>query len=314
VLEDATAYRRELTAYCYRLLGSGGEAEDAVQETMLRAWRSADGFEGRSSLRSWLYRIATNVCIDMQRAPQRRALPMDLGAPSHADGELGAPLPETAWVGPVPDAVVLPETADPAELVALRDSVRLAFVAALQHLPPRQRAVLVLREVLDWPAAQVAELLDSSVASVNSALARARATLAALDLAPGTAALEPESRPLLERYVAAFEAYDVDALVALLHDDVVFSMPPLAFWLRGTEDVRAFYSGIGQVCRGSRVVLTRANGLPAVAVYHPVGSGRWEPYALHLMDIRDGRVAAICHYLDTSLFAAFDLPAVVTAA
>ncbi|RKS80555.1 RNA polymerase sigma-70 factor (ECF subfamily) [Motilibacter peucedani] len=315
LLEDASSHRRELTAYCYRLLGSGAEAEDAVQETMLRAWRSADGFEGRSSLRSWLYRIATNVCIDMQRAPQRRALPMDLGGPSHAGDDLGAPLPESAWVRPVADSAVLPESADPAELVALRDSVRLAFVAALQHLPPRQRAVLVLREVLDWPAAQVAELLDSTVASVNSALARARATLSALDLQPGTAALEPEARPLLERYVAAFEAYDVDALVSLLHDDVTFSMPPLAFWLRGTVDVRGFYDGVGQVCRGSRIVLTRANGSPAVAVYHPAAaSGTWEPYALHVIEVRDGRIASICHYLDTSLFPAFELPPALTAA
>jgi RNA polymerase sigma-70 factor (ECF subfamily) len=308
VLEDAAAYQRELTAHCYRMLGSAHEAEDAVQETLMRAWRGADAFAGRASLRSWLYRIATNVCIDMTRAPQRRALPMDLGGPSKADGELGRPLEESVWVGPVRDDRVVPETSDPAELAALRDSVRLAFVAALQHLPPRQRAVLVLREVLDWSAADVAELLDTTVAGVNSALARARATLAALDLQPGTSALEPETRPLLDRYVAAFEAYDIDTLVSLLHEDATFSMPPLPMWVQGPEEIAKFYLGHGIGCRGSKMLETRANGVPAFAAYKPAGPGRWEPWALHVLQVRDGRIAAICHFLGPEVFEQFGLP------
>src|SRR4051812_937835 len=179
---DLEVHRRELTGYCYRMLGSGFEAEDAVQETMVRAWKNLDRFEGRSSLRSWLYRIATNVCLDMVQGPQRRARPMDLGPASTADSHLAPRLPQQVWVQPVPDARVLPIDGDPAEVAAARDSVRLAFVAALQHLPPKQRAVLILREVLRWQATEVAELLDTTVASVNSALQRARATLAATDL------------------------------------------------------------------------------------------------------------------------------------
>ena len=229
------SHRRELTGYCYRMLGSGSEAEDAVQETMVRAWRSIDGFEGRSSLRSWLYRIANNVCIDMLRSPQRRARPMEMGPSSSvAEAVLGEPHAEHTFVQPIADERVIALDGDPADVAAARESIRLAFVAALQHLPARQRAVLILCEVLRWQATEVAELLDTSVASVNSALQRARATLAA---APGRAPRRHRSTPstqaLLDRYVDAFERYDIPALVGLLRDDVVLSMPPYDLWLRG---------------------------------------------------------------------------------
>src|SRR5215207_995694 len=234
-------HRRELTAYCYRMLGSAFDAEDAVQEAMVRAWRNIDTFEGRSALRSWLYRIATNVCLDMLRSRQRRARPMDLGPSGTADASLGAPLGEATWVQPIPDDRVLPDDGDPAELAAARETVRLAFVAALQHLPPRQRAVLILCEVLRWKASEAAELLGTTTAGVNSALQRARATLDAADLdTAGAAAADSEAeQELLDRYVDAFERYDMEALVALLHDDATFSMPPYPLWLRGPSQVRA---------------------------------------------------------------------------
>ena len=242
--DELEEYRRELTGYCYRMLGSVFDADDAVQETMLRAWRGIDGFEGRSAARSWLYRIATNVCLDMLRSRQRRARPMDLGPSSTAESPIGPVLPEQAWVQPIPDGRVLPGDGDPAELAAQRDSVRLAFVAALQHLPARQRAVLILREVLRWQAAEVADLLDTSVASVNSALQRARATLAARDAAVSSP--QPVSagqQDLLARYVDAFQRYDIDSLVSLLHEDVIMSMPPYDFWLRGPANVARWFVG-----------------------------------------------------------------------
>ena len=262
-------HRRELTGYCYRMLGSGFEAEDAVQETMIRAWRAHASFEGRSSLRSWLYRIATNVCLDMLRGQQRRARPMDLGPSSPADVSfLGPLMPEQPWVLPVPDARVVAEDGDPAQVAETRETIRLAFIAALQHLPARQRAVLILREVLRWPAAEVAELLDASVASINSALQRARATLAAQapsSSVPATA--EATDRALLARYVDAFERYDISQLVALLREDAIQSMPPYAMWLRGATDIGAWMLGPGAQCRGSRLLATAANGAPAFGQY-----------------------------------------------
>ncbi|MBO0869289.1 MAG: sigma-70 family RNA polymerase sigma factor [Micromonosporaceae bacterium] len=313
--EESERYRRELVAYCYRMLGSGAEAEDAAQEALVRAWRGGEGFEGRSSLRSWLYRIATNVCIDMQRAPQRRALPMDLSGPRSLgpEADIGVPLEQTAWIEPIHDSRVVPESADPAQRAVLRESVRLALVTALQRLPARQRAVLVLRDVLDWSAAEVAELLDTTVASVNSALARARSTMAGGTEPAGTRQLSDGDRSLLDRYVAAFEAYDVAALVALLHEDATFTMPPYLFWMRGRADIQQWWSGPGTVCRNSRLLLTRANGGPAVAVYHPAGDKRWEPFAIHVLDVREGRIGGICHFLETGLFPAFELPAEITA-
>lgn len=305
---DLENHRRELTAYCYRMLGSGFEAEDAVQETMVRAWRNIDGFEGRSTLRSWLYRIATNVCLDMTRGPQRRARPMDLGPSSTADSVLGAGLPEHTWVQPVQDSRVLPLDGDPAEVAAARDTVRLAFVAALQHLPPRQRAVLILREVLRWHANEVAELLDTTVVSVNSALQRARATMSAVDL-DEPAPVDADQQVLVERYVDAFERYDVDALVSLLHEDATFCMPPYALWLRGPREVSGWLLGQGIGCRGSRLLATSANGCPAFGSYKPARPGVLEPFALQVLEISHGRIATWHNFLYPELFAAFGLPA-----
>ena len=305
------AHRRELTGYCYRMLGSSFEAEDAVQETMLRAWRSIDRFEGRSALKSWLYRIATNVCMDMLNGRQRRARPMELTEVGTPDSTLHT-LPEVTWLEPIPDAHVLPQTSDPAELAQAQETLRLAFVAALQHLPARQRAVLILREVLRWSAAETAELLDTSVASVNSALQRARATLAASELTLDDAApaIEDEQRALLERYVAAFEQYDMEALVALLHEDATLSMPPYELWLRGVQHVIHWFTGIGSECRGSRLVATAANGSPAFGQYRPSGpGGSFEPWALQVVETSGGRIVAINSFLDTArLFALFGLP------
>jgi RNA polymerase sigma-70 factor (ECF subfamily) len=300
------AYRGELTGYCYRMLGSYFEAEDAVQDTLIRAWRSFDGFAGRAALRSWLYRIATNACLTMLGSAQRRARPMDLGPPGTAGSAPGEPLPDHAWVGPVPDARVAVDVDDPAEAAVARESIRLAFVAALQYLPPRQRAVLILRDVLAWSAAEVAELLSTSVASVNSALQRARATVAEAD--PGGDTLRPldaEQARLLARYVRAFEAYDMDALAALLHEDVTLNMPPLPLWLRGRAEVRAWMLGPGRGCRGSRLVPTVANGMPAFGQYRMTG-----PWALIILDISGDRIRGVTSFLDAPrLFPVFGLPA-----
>jgi RNA polymerase sigma-70 factor (ECF subfamily) len=302
-------YRRELTGYCYRMLGSGFEAEDAVQETMVRAWKGIDRLTARPALRSWLYRIATNVCLDMLDGSQRRARPMDLGPSSTADSVLAAGLPENTWVQPVADAQVLPEGGDPAELAAARETVRLAFVAALQHLPPRQRAVLILREVLRWQASEVAELLDTSVASVNSALQRARATIDAMDLdADGSATVGDDQQELLARYVDAFERYDVTALVALLHEDATFSMPPHPLWLRGPDQVAAWLLGQGIGCSGSKVLTTAANGGFAYGAYKPAGDGVYMPFALAVVEVRGDRISGIHNFLYPELFTAFGMP------
>lgn len=305
-------YRVELTAYCYRMLGSSSESEDAVQETLVRAWRSYESFEGRSALRSWLYRIATNVCYDMLNGRQRRARPMDLGPVGTADGPLGAPLTESAWLEPMPDGRVMATEADPAELTVARETIRLAFVAALQHLPPRQRAVLILREVLRWKADEVAELLDTSVASVNSALQRARATLAASDVTE-TDSINPmdaEQSALLARYVDAFERYDLDSLTSLLHEDATSSMPPYELWLRGHDDIRRWFLGPGAACRGSVLIPTIANGAPAFGQYRPSGpGGAHEPWSLQVLEIADGQIVGMNFFLDTkTLFPMFGLP------
>jgi RNA polymerase sigma-70 factor (ECF subfamily) len=303
-------YRRELTGYCYRMLGSGFEAEDAVQETMVRAWKGSEAFEGRSGARSWLYRIATNVCVDMLRGRQRRARPMDLGPSSAADSSVGPMLPEHAWVLPVPDAHVLPGDGDPAELAALRETVRLAFVTALQHLPARQRSVLILREVLRWEASEVAELLGASVASVNSALQRARATLAAHHAdATRPQAVAADQRALLDQYVDAFERYDVSRLVTLLHDEATLSMPPYALWLRGPAEIGRWHLGQGKGCRGSRLVATAANGCPAFGSYRPDGEGGHRPWSIQVIETSGDRIIGLHGFLDTDLFAAFGLPA-----
>ena len=306
--------RPQLTGYCYRMLGSAFEAEDAVQETMLRAWRSFERFEGRSALSSWLYRIATNVCLTMLDGRNRRARPMDIGGPGSADTEKAAlgTLPEAAWIEPIPTGRVVADESDPAELAQSRETLRLAFVAALQHLPARQRAVLILREVLRWQATEVAELLETSVASVNSALQRARATLAdrGVTVDDPTPQMDAEDHALLARYVEAFEDFDMDALVALLHEDATMSMPPYDLWLRGREEIRTWNLGTGSGCRGSKLVPIMANGMPAFAQYRCSGpNGEFEPWALQLLDISDGRIVAINSFLDTErMFPLFGVP------
>ena len=307
--QELEGHRRALTGFCYRMLGSGSEAEDAVQETMIRAWRAADRLQARAALKSWLYRIASNVCLDMLQGTQRRALPMDLGPASGANAALGAGLPETAWVLPIADDRVLDDAADPAAVADQRETLRLAFVAALQHLPPRQRAVLVLREVLRWQASEVAELLETSVASVNSALQRARATLDDLELEPlGAATVDDDQRELLQRYVDTFERYDIDSLVALLHEDATFTMPPFPLWLRGPDEVGRFMLGMGIHCKGSRLVTTAANGSPAVGIYHPAGDDGYQPWAIVVVEVSDGRIVALHHFIGHELFAEFGLP------
>jgi RNA polymerase sigma-70 factor (ECF subfamily) len=306
------SHRVEVTAYCYRILGSAFEAEDAVQETFIRAWRGFDRFEGRSAFRSWLYKIATNVCFDMKSASQRRARPIDIHPALTADDALGNPLPESSWVEPVPDDRAVASGGDPADVAVARESIRLAFVAALQHLPPRQRAILILREVLRWHAEEVAELLETSVASVNSALQRARATLATKGLVesdPTPAVLDDEQQALLQRYVAAFEQYDMDALTSLLHDDARWSMPPYELWLQSHLDIRKWCLGPGIGCRGSRLLPIRANGSPAFAQYKPSPNGGWEPWSLQVVEVDGSKIAGITFFLDTErFFPLFGLP------
>ncbi|EGX57487.1 RNA polymerase factor sigma-70 [Streptomyces zinciresistens K42] len=307
-------HRVELTGYCYRMLGSSFEAEDAVQDTMVRAWRSFDTFEGRSSLRSWLYRIATNVCLDMLTAGNKRARPMDLTESTPLGQAALSPRPDSTWLEPMPDSRVLPATDDPAEAAVARESVRLAFMAALQQLPARQRAVLILREVLAWRASEVAELLGTTVASVNSALQRARATLAE-QRQPGAAAavsdpLDEEQQKLLDRYMAAFEGYDMTALTALLHEDAIMTMPPFDLWLTGAGDITGFMTTLGAACAGSRLVPVRVNGLPGFAQYKPdPEAGGFTPWAVQALEISEGRITGFHCFLDTKRwFPLFGLP------
>jgi len=305
-------HRRELTAYCYRMLGSPFEAEDAVQETMLRAWRAFDRFEGRAALRSWLYRIATNVCMDMLGGRARRARPVDLGPAQAPEASNLNTLPETTWLEPIPDSS-LGADGDPAELAVARETIRLAFVAALQHLPPRQRAVLILCEVLRWRAAEVAELLEMTVAAVNSALQRARATLESSGVSSSDPAppLAQPDQELLARYVAAFEQYDMDALTALIREDATQSMPPFDLWLSGREDIFAWWLGPGIGCNGSRVLAApKANGSVAFGQYKPSESGSgYDPWALQVLEFKAGKVAELTFFLSTDrLFPLFGLP------
>jgi RNA polymerase sigma-70 factor, ECF subfamily len=305
-------HRRELTAHCYRMLGSPFEAEDAVQETLIRAWKGFDRFEGRAALRSWLYSIATNVCLDMLNGRERRARPMDLGpAREPIEANLNV-LPETTWIQPIPDGLVTPE-GDPADVAVAHETIQLAFVAALQHLPPRQRAALILCEVLRWQATEVAELLDTSVASVNSALQRARSTLAAGNVSPTDTAppLNDADRALLARYVDAFEQYDIEALTSLIQEDAQQSMPPFDLWLRGRDDIFTWWFGPGIGCKGSRVIpTTAANGSPAFGQYKPSPDGGYEPWALQVIELEAGRIVEFTFFLDTAtLFPLFGLPA-----
>ncbi len=307
-------YRTELTGYCYRMLGSSFEAEDAVQETMLRAWRALDRFEGRSAFRSWLYSIATNVCLDMLNGKERRVRPMQLGDPGEPVIEsLVATRPDGEWILPMPDGKVVDDSGDPAEVAAAKETLKLAFIAALQFLPPKQRAVLILRDVLRWKASEVAELLDTSEASVNSALQRARASVEEREIESDEIA-EPnddEHADLLARYMEAFERYDMDALTALLHEDATLSMPPYELWLTGHENIAAWMLGPGHECRGSRLIPIQVNGTVGYGQYRPSGpNGEHEPWALGVLEIRDGKVIGLNSFLDTaSLFPLFGLPA-----
>jgi RNA polymerase sigma-70 factor (ECF subfamily) len=308
-VDHLEAHRRELTGYCYRMLGSGAEADDAVQETLVRAWQAADRFEGRSSVRTWLYRIATNVCADMGRSPQRRARPVDLGPARAPDPvHLADVLPDGRWITPVPDSAVIDPTGDPADVAAARESIRLAFVSALQQLPARQRAALVLCDVFRWSANDVAELLDTTPASVNSSLQRGRATLAQTPSSDPAPPLSAEQEVLLARYVDAFERYDLDALATLLHDDVIQTMPPYAMWLRGADDIVEWYGGAGIGCAGSRLLPGRANGCPAFAQYRIDPEGGHAPWALQVLELRGDRIEAIHAFLDTEAFARFGFP------
>nr|WP_042187034.1 RNA polymerase subunit sigma-70 [Kibdelosporangium sp. MJ126-NF4]CEL17761.1 RNA polymerase sigma factor [Kibdelosporangium sp. MJ126-NF4]CTQ91015.1 RNA polymerase sigma factor [Kibdelosporangium sp. MJ126-NF4] len=296
-MSDLEQYRIGLTGYCYRMLGAGLEAEDAVQETFLRAWRKQDQRHG--SLKSWLYAIATNVCLDMLRSAQRRSVAMDLAGPSKAGTPFPEPLPETAWTQPVPDARVL----DPATVVAERETIRMAFVAALQYLPPKQRAVLILREVLAWKADEVAELLDTSVASVNSALQRARATLASR---PEPKPLDENQHDVVERYMRAFTRYDLDTLVTLLHKDATTTMPPFTWWMRGRDELMAALRGSGPeaVCQVSTFVPAgHANGAPVYAQYL-----HGKPFALQVYEVSGGLITHTTTYLQAGhLFPLFGL-------
>jgi RNA polymerase sigma-70 factor (ECF subfamily) len=310
------SHRRELTGYCYRMLGSPFEAEDAVQEAYLRAWRGFERFEGRSALRSWLYRIATNVCLDMLNGRTHRARPMELGPSQEPVASNLNTLPDVTWIEPIPTGASLTQDGgDPAELTVARETVRLAFVAALQHLPARQRAVLILCEVLRWKAAEVAELLDTSVASINSALQRARATLGEAGIDPTDTAplpMDESQRELLARYVTAFEAYDIDALTSLIKEDAIQSMPPYDMWLSGRDDIFAWWLGPGIGCSGSRVLpAMAANGSVAFAQYKPSESGSgYDPWALQVLELDRDRIAEITFFLDTErLFPLFGLPA-----
>ncbi len=310
---DATqleAHRAPLTGHCYRMLGSAFDAEDAVQETMVRAWQGLDRFEGRSSLRTWLYRIATNVCLDALSDRSRRVRPMEEGPNGSVEDHLET-RERTHWLEPIPDARVLPSDANPFELTALRQSIRLAFVSALQHLPPRQRAALLLSEVVGWSAAEVAECLDMSVAAVNSALQRARATIAARNgnATAASESLSPDEVQLLDRYVDAFQNYDVDALVSLLREDATLSMPPYTLWLRGPATIREWLLGRGAECRGSRLVPTQASGAPSFGQYRPAPGGGHAPWALIVLELEGDRIVSWNSFLDTEkLFPLFGLP------
>jgi len=300
-------HRPALTGHCYRMLGSIVDADDAAQETMIRAWRGLDRFDERASLRTWLYRIATNVCLDELADRRRRARPMEDG-PAGSTTDTLIQQPRTHWIEPIPDARALPADADPAELAILRESIRLAFVAALQHLAPKQRAVLLLMEVLGWSAAEVAETLGTSVAAVNSALQRARTTIASRNGSDPAALSETQTR-LLHRYVEAFERYDVDELASLLREDATFSMPPYALWLRGPEAVRTWLLGLGSGCRGSRLLPTAACGSPAFGQYRPNPEGGHKPWALIVLELSGDHIAGWNSFLDTeTLFPRFGLP------
>jgi len=311
-------FRPELLAHCYRMLGSVHDAEDQVQETMIRAWRAYDEFEGRSSLRTWLYRIATNTCLRALENSGRRPLPSGLGGPGeHPEAPLAAESPEVPWLQPIPDTLVSLGTADPAEIVTSRQSMRLALIAALQYLPPRQRAVLILRDVLRWRAAEVAELLDTTTAAVNGTLQRARARLelAAPDEDEIHEPADPRDRALLDRYARAFQNADITAVMRLLQDDAVFEMPPQPTWFTGVQSIEPFLRTWVLTEPGRiQMVPTAANGQPAVAAYMRELDGAYHAHAIQVLTIAGSRIARVTSFNDPGLLATFGLPEVLPAA
>ena len=310
-VSELEAHRSSLTGHCYRMLGSASDAEDAVQETFVRAWRGLERFEGRASMKTWLHRIATNVCLDaLSDDTRRRMRPIEEWPAGTVDSPLEA-LDRTHWLEPVPEAHVLPAEGDPFEIAALRQSIRLAFVSALQHLPAKQRAALLLSEVLGWSAAEIADCLETSVASVNSALQRARATLASRNV-PVPSELTGDQLEVVDRYVDAFEKYDVDALVGLLRDDVTMSMPPYTLWLRGAESIRGWLHGPGSICRGSKLVPIKASAAPSFGHYHLTADGVYQAWAIIVLELNGDRISAWNAFLDTEkLFPLFGLPMIL---
>ena len=305
----AQPFRRELIAYGYRMLGSIDDAEEIVQDVYLEAWRAYDRFEGRSSLRTWLYRIATRAFIKGVERRKRRPLPSDLNAPAMEPlAGVRAGSAELAWLQPVPDSVLTGTVSDPAAVVTERHTMRLAFVAALQNLPPRQRAVLILRDVLDWRATEVAALLELSVAAVNSALQRARARLP-VDHDSVVEPSQARQRELVDRYVAAFENADVAALVAVLAEDAMFEMPPLLTWFRGRATIGGFLGARMRELGKASVVRTSANGQPAVALYTGPGDGKRRLHSLHVLTVAAHGVARVAAFQDIGAVRRFDLPA-----
>lgn len=317
--ELAAPYRRELLAHCYRMLGSVHDAEDLVQETLLRAWQARDGFEGRSSLRVWLYRIATNACLRALERRERLPLPSGLGAAAtDPHWPVQRSEPGTRWVEPIPDPwLVSPASGDPAVVALSRESVRLAFISALRHLPARQRAVLILRDVLAFSATETAEILETTTAGVNSALQRARAQIAAVAPAEqdGDELTEPATREQLERFVRAFEQADVAALLALLREDVVLEMPPMRTWFAGRDAVLEFlFTQVITAPRLFRMIPVAANGQPGIASYGRGEDGRWHAQDIHVLTLDAQGVSHIMVFLDASLFEVFGLPQTLGAA
>jgi RNA polymerase sigma-70 factor (ECF subfamily) len=314
-VHNLETHRFAITGHCYRLLGSFFDAEDAAQETMIRAWKGLERFDGRASLKNWLYRIATNVCLDEIHSKNRRARPMEEGPPCSQTPSLEdlGQRPANVWIEPISDARALPSDSDPSERAILKQSIRLAFVAALQKLAPKQRAALLLIDVLGFSAVEAAETLETTVASLNSALQRARAALSDRSFS-ASPELSPEQSEILDRYTKAFEQYDIDALTALLRQDATLSMPPYALWFQGPEAIRNWMLGLGCGCRGSRLVPTAACGSPAFAQYRVNPEGGHKAWALIVLDLADDRIAGVNSFLDVeALFPRFDLPLLLPA-
>ena len=308
VTEELEAFRPPLTRYCYSMLGSIFDAEDAVQDTVLRAWQHWGEVDNPAARRSWMFRIATNVCLDKLRQLKRRALPMDLTAPVLQVTEPRDTRPAESWVWPAPDYLIGYKPEDPAETLARKDTLRLAFVAALQNLPPKQRAAFIMREAFGWSATDIAGLLDITVASATSALQRARATIARADLQVEPPELDARSRDVLDRFWQAFERYDVAALAALFHEDGSLSMPPFVMWVKGRPLVRAFYELTRPHCEGSRLLPVSVNATGGFAQYAPAADGGLRPWGLHVPEIRAGRIAHVYTFIHKDLYTLLGLP------